>query len=73
MSKSNATPRRSRARTIVADQESMCFDDVRYRGGTAFVTFHKDGSQYAYAMSRAEFREWMDADSLGGFFNDYIR
>jgi hypothetical protein len=66
--------RRSRAKTIVADVgDSECFTDLRFRNGEAFATFARDGSSYSYEMSRADFREWMDADSLGKFFNSFIR
>jgi hypothetical protein len=60
-------------KVLVADTPSKCFDDVRWKNGVAFATFHKDGSQYAYPMSRSEFKEWQSSDSLGEFFNDQIK
>jgi hypothetical protein len=66
--------KRSRAKTIVADVSgSKCFDDVRWRSGVAHVTFSKDGSQYEYDVSRADFKEWADSGSLGGWFNEELR
>jgi len=68
--------KRTRPKVLVADQRSRCFDDVRWTsrdGGVAFVQFHKDGSQYSYNMSRAEFKEWRDDESLGAFFNLFVR
>ncbi len=65
-------PKRSRAKTIVADtSDSSCFSDLRFKGGTVYATF-TDGSQYEYDVDRATFKEWID-DSLGGFFNAEIR
>jgi len=65
--------RKSRAKTIVADtSDSSCFDDLRFKNGTAFATF-ADGSQYDYPMSRADFNDWIDSGSLGNFFNRFVR
>jgi hypothetical protein len=66
-------PKRSREKTIVADQASTCFDDLRWKNGTAFATFAKDGSQYEYEISRQQFLEWIADESLGGFFNFEVR
>lgn len=72
MSTNVKQPKRSRAKTIVADTAvSKCFDDLRWKGGVAYATF-TDGSQYSYPVSRSEFKDWMD-DSLGGYFNANVR
>jgi hypothetical protein len=61
------------SRTIVADTSgSVCFDDLRFKGGVAYATFAKDGSQYQYPMSRSDFKDWA-ADDLGKFFNEYVK
>jgi hypothetical protein len=71
----NATPtkRQSRAKTLVAQQASSCFDSLSYRDGTVTAVFAKDGSEYEYDMSLADAREWFADASLGGFFNSEIR
>jgi|SRR5579864_5385851 len=62
-----------RSKPLVADiADSTCFDDLRYSGGTVYATF-TDGSQYTYDMDRSEARDFFDADSLGGYFNAFIR
>lgn len=73
--KPHRTPsgRPSRARIIEADQPSACFVELYYEGGIATATFAKDGTTYDYPMSRSEFREWADDESLGGFFNLFVR
>lgn len=61
--------------TLVADQASSCFDDLRYSqsAGGVFATFAKDGSSYFYPMSRADAVEWFDDESLGEYFNEVVR
>jgi hypothetical protein len=60
-------------KTVVADTSgSTAFSDLRFKHGEAFATF-SDGSQYSYPMSRDEFEDWAEADSLGSYFNDVIR
>jgi len=64
---------KNRTRPLVADtSDSTCFDDLRYSNGSVFATF-TDGSQYDYAMSRSEAKDWFEDSSLGGFFNAYVR
>jgi hypothetical protein len=60
--------------SLTAEQDSTCFDELRYSqsAGGVFATFSKDGSQYFYPMSRADAQEWFD-DDLGRFFNAFIR
>jgi hypothetical protein len=70
---SNKHHRKHTSKVLVADQGSACFDDLRWKGGTAFATFAKDGSQYTYDMSRGDFEEWMDSGSLGGWFNEELK
>jgi hypothetical protein len=59
--------------TVVADADSTCFDDVRWSGGVAYATFLRDGYQIEIEMSKAEFAEWADSGSLGGYYNAVLR
>jgi hypothetical protein len=62
-----------RSKTIVADTSgSECFEDLRWKNGTAYATFAKDGSQYTYDLTRDEFKQWA-SDDLGRYFNAAIR
>jgi hypothetical protein len=63
-----------KSKPLVADTDgSTCFDDLRYSKGVVYATF-TDGSQYTYDdLSRSEARDFFDADSLGGYFNAFIR
>jgi hypothetical protein len=62
-----------RNKPLVADTDgSTCFADLRYSNGIVFATF-TDGTQYEYDMSRSEARDFFDDDSLGGYFNAYVR
>jgi len=58
---------------VLVGGDSSCFDDLRWKGGTAYATFAKDGEQYEYDMSRADFKDWIESGSLGGYFNANIR
>jgi hypothetical protein len=58
---------------LVATTPSTCFDDLSWEDGVASGTFVKGGQTYDYEMSREEFLEWADDDSLGGYFNDNVR
>lgn len=61
------------SRALIADTSgSVCFDDLRFKGGVAYATFAKDGSQYQYPMSRADFQDWA-SDDLGKYFNENVR
>jgi hypothetical protein len=51
---------------------STCFSDLRWKAGTAFVTFARDGSQYEFEMDRDTFEEWRSDASLGGWFNSEL-
>lgn len=63
----------SRGKTLVADtSDSVCFSDLRFKGGTVYATFAKDNSQYTYDMTRGEAKEWFD-DDLGRYFNAVVR
>lgn len=72
--KPHRTPsgRPSRARIIEAQQPSACFVELTFEDGLATATFAKGGT-YDYPMSRREFREWADDESLGRFFNAFVR
>lgn len=55
---------------------STCFDYLVYSkaDGGVFANFiNPTRGMWFYPMSRAEAKEWFDAASLGGFFNDAIR
>lgn len=84
--RSNEPPMRN-IRSLRADaRDSTCFsalkwvpdetrveaDKVDEATGTVYATF-RDGSQYEYQMTRAEFEEWRDDNSLGGYFNEGVR
>jgi hypothetical protein len=71
--KRGTNKRSHHAPKVLVGGESSCFDDVRWKDGVASVTFAKDGAQYQYDMSRADFKEWADSGSLGDFFNAEIR
>ncbi len=62
----------NRKQTIVADQGSTCFDDLRWKDGTAYMTF-QDGYEDEVDMDRSEFMDWVESGSLGGYFNANIR
>lgn len=63
----------SRSKTLVADtSDSTCFDDLRWKGGTAYMTF-TDGYQDEMDMSKSDFRDWSDSDSLGQYWNFNLR
>jgi hypothetical protein len=38
-----------------------------------FATFYKGGDTYFYPMSRADAQDWFDDDSLGEYFNAFVR
>ncbi len=66
--------RQSRAKPLIADVSgSDCFNSLVFTGGEVIAQFAKDGSVYAYPMSRADAKEWFSDDSLGEFFNSEIR
>jgi len=67
-------PQQNRSsRTLIADtSDSACFDNLRFKGGVAYATFAKDGSQYQYPMSRTDFQDWA-SDDLGKYFNENVR
>lgn len=67
--------RPSRAKTLVADTSgSSCFDSLTYKNGTVTASFIGPAAgEWQYDMSLAEAREWFNADSLGGYFNDNVR
>lgn len=66
--------RRSRARPVAADtSDSTCFDQLVWFQGEAFFTFRRDDYQDSVPMSRAEFNQWKNSDSLGGTYNALYR
>ena len=52
---------------------SSAIADLRWKNGVAYFTFARDGYQDSIEMSKQEFEEWSDADSLGGFYNENYR
>jgi hypothetical protein len=61
---------------LIWEGESSMFADMRYSKSQRgmFVTFFRGGDlQYCFSMSRSEAREFMDSDSAGSYFNDYVR
>jgi hypothetical protein len=75
MTKTTAKKRsHHKAKPLVANTSaSACFSDVRWKSGTAYATFARDGYQVEIEMSRREFKEWADSGSLGGFFNAVLK
>lgn len=67
-------PKKRGSGTLVADtSDSTCFADLRYKGGSVYMTF-TDGSQDIIdGMTKADAQDWFDADSLGGYYNDVYR
>jgi hypothetical protein len=61
-------------KTLVATNESDCFDELTWRNGVATATFAKGGGAgtYEYEVTLDEFLEWC-AGSLGEYFNAEIR
>lgn len=80
--KANAPKGHSHARKhadyLEAEIDSTCFSDLFWDsvgGGDGIVTaiFARNGAVYQYELTREEFLEWIDSDSLGQYFNDEIR
>ena len=70
--KTNKKP--NAAASIVANQDSTCFDNLEWNDGIATATFaNKTAGDWDYEMTREEFLEWAQSDSLGEYFNDEIR
>lgn len=67
-----ANSNKRRGKPLVWNGDSTCFSDLRFKDGIVYATF-TDGSQYAYAMSKADAREWFKDKSVGTFFNFNIR
>ena len=63
----------SKAKTIVAQQDSTCFSDLRFKKGVAYFTFARDGYTETATMSRQEFKEWVQSNSLGQWYNANLR
>lgn len=68
---------KSRGGNLVADTgDSECFDDLYYdkASGTVVASFIGPSSGvWEYPMSRADAKDWFGADSLGGYFNAFVR
>jgi hypothetical protein len=60
--------------TIIANKASTCFDNLEWNDGVATATFtNKTAGDWDYEMTREEFLEWAQSDSLGEYFNENIR
>lgn len=53
--------------------DSSCFSQVGYRDGTLIVVFHNSGAYQYMGISESLYYDFINADSLGGFYNDYIK
>jgi hypothetical protein len=56
--------------------DSTCFSEVGYDpdGEILYVRFLDSGSLYSYQpVSQDEYDDFMQADSLGSYYNDYIK
>jgi hypothetical protein len=59
--------------SVVADVDSTCFEDLRWRNGIATATFYRGGDiVYDYPISLSEFLDWCSG-SLGEYFNAEVR
>jgi uncharacterized protein YxeA len=53
--------------------DSSCFSQVGYRNGTLVVVFHDSGPYQYTNIPESLYYDFINADSLGGFYNDYIK
>lgn len=53
--------------------DSSCFSQVGYRDGTLVVVFHNSGAYQYTGISESLYYDFINSDSLGGFYNDYIK
>jgi hypothetical protein len=62
------------AATIIANKASTCFDNLEWNDGVATATFaNKTTGDWDYEMTREEFLEWAQSDSLGQYFNEVVK
>ncbi len=63
--------------TIISQPSSLnllFLDNLEWTDGVATATFaNKTVGDWDYELTRAEFLEWAQSDSLGEYFNDNIR
>jgi hypothetical protein len=61
-------------KVLTADTgDSTAISDLRWKSGTAFFTFARDGYKDSAEMDRETFEEWVDSGSLGGWYNANLR
>lgn len=66
--------RKKPPKVIVADVSgSTCFADLRWKNGTAFFTFARDGYEDSAEMDRDTFEEWASDGSPGGWYNSELK
>ncbi len=54
--------------------DSSCFSSVGYDNGNLYVKFLNSGNIYVYYnVSKNTYNELLEADSKGGYYNDYIK
>jgi hypothetical protein len=72
--KKPAAPRKSRAKPVVFDGGSTCFDDLSYADGGVYATFaNPTRGTWFYPMTKKEAKAWASAPSYGQYFNDEVR
>jgi predicted metal-binding transcription factor (methanogenesis marker protein 9) len=59
-------------KTLVADEASTCFSEMRWQDGIAYATFARDGYQIELEMTKQEFQEWENCGSLGSYYNGVL-
>jgi hypothetical protein len=72
--KTKTTKMKSKAPTW--DGNSTCFADLEYdadAGGVWAEFIGPAAGTWFYPMSAADARDWFNDESVGGYFNDYIR
>lgn len=65
----------SRSKPLIADVSgSTCFNSLVYQDGVVTASFIGPSSgEWTYEMSRSEAKEWFSDNSLGSYFNAFVR
>ncbi len=59
--------------TLHSEVPSTCLADLSWRDGIATATFYRGGDVvYTYPMSKADFLDWIDSDSIGKYGNENV-
>ncbi len=53
--------------------DSSAFSEVGYSDGTLIVVFHNSGPYKYTGIPQDLYYDFINSDSLGGFYNDYIK